>query len=315
MNPFKTKSGPGKSSDSDDEFYDVKESWEDNKHTSQPLFKKKSDLPPLTPFKSAIVSPKRGFPIPFRMSDKGILTQDVLKTARVKPNNFFGKTNDSCNDLPLFQSCVAKNDFEFFTDSSHTIGNLPVQPLNDTAVSPEPTPRKRLPPLSKVALKKALKDRLEFGGIALQQELRSGAQGIWVARFSVDGNYFAVGGEETVVRVWEIGNYSKQCKLEVNRSCGGAVQSEASAGVQRAHERRAGLVVEFAGKCGRSVGRVSAAERRTGLQGLPVESQVPRRPSQSLRNLQTSDSGCILARRNASPKFSPATTSRAGPST
>eukprot|EP00826_Nyctotherus_ovalis_P033070 TRINITY_DN2667_c0_g1_i24.p1 TRINITY_DN2667_c0_g1~~TRINITY_DN2667_c0_g1_i24.p1 ORF type:complete len:231 (+),score=47.72 TRINITY_DN2667_c0_g1_i24:141-833(+) len=230
MNPLKTKSGPGMNSGSDDEFYDVKESWEDSKHTSQLLFKKtlidikeKPDLPPLTPFKSAIVFSKRGFPIPFRMSDKGILTQNVLKTARVKASNFFGKTNDSFKDLPLFQSSTAKNDFEFFNDSPYTVGDLPVPPLNDAAASPEPTPRKRLPPLATVKTKKSLKDKVEFSGVTLQQELRSGAQGIWVARFSADGNYFAVGGEEKVVRVWEIGNYSKQCKLEINRSCRGAV--------------------------------------------------------------------------------------------
>eukprot|EP00826_Nyctotherus_ovalis_P023785 TRINITY_DN1829_c0_g2_i2.p1 TRINITY_DN1829_c0_g2~~TRINITY_DN1829_c0_g2_i2.p1 ORF type:complete len:257 (+),score=58.48 TRINITY_DN1829_c0_g2_i2:74-844(+) len=216
MRPLETKTTVGHKSDSEEEFYDAKEFWEDNKFESALHPQEKSDHKHSALFKSAIISSKRTFTVPFHMTDKEALNPNSFWNSKPKINE---NTSDSFSAKnPFLQqstsSPTSRPEFGIAKNLSHTVGKLPVQPLKKFFTDPsEVQTRNRVPPIAVIRTKKSMKDKLEFDGLCLQQELRSGAQAIWVARFSMDGSYFAVGGEEAIVRVWEIGDYTRQCTL------------------------------------------------------------------------------------------------------
>lgn len=207
---------------SDDEFYDAKESWEDNRFESTPLPK---DKPPLTigaSFKSATGTSRKPFPLPLRMADKEAFDFSVFWSSGLKKTQYSsGKTvaSDTLTGKDFLSSQktnspTSKGEFGLPKSSSYTIGELPIQPLHRHIENPQVIKsRNRVPPIAIIRTQKSMKDKLEFDNLCLQQELRSGAQAIWVARFSTDGCFFAVGGEEHIIRVWEVGDYSQQCNL------------------------------------------------------------------------------------------------------
>jgi WD40 repeat protein len=68
------------------------------------------------------------------------------------------------------------------------------------------TKGKTIIPNNKIKVFTRSKPTPEFNNLYLQQELESGNEAIWVARFSADGYFFAVGGEDCRLRVWEVVN-------------------------------------------------------------------------------------------------------------
>ena len=204
-------------SDNDnDEFYDAKESWEEDKFESNPLPetiglpKGKSifnsltapwDLNSSKPKPSEFWKNHRTISRTHYEPRKNLLKNDDLFSISKKPKLFSMKEiKDKSLDKELTKDDVA-------TPTSE----LPIESLKITQEEIVPQIKNRIDPLGVVRTQKSMKDRLEFDNITLQQELRAGAQAIWVARFSADGCYFAVGGEERIIRIWEIGDYSQQC--------------------------------------------------------------------------------------------------------
>jgi len=214
-------------SGSEEEFFDAKDSWEDNKFVPPPP-KEKPDHSFLTYSKSAVVPSKFAFASsfrPFQRLDKKPNANSFFNNKAGISQCPSGNTNDSFSiKNPLFpqnnSNSISKGEFCVSKPSSLTINELPVQSLKKSLFDPSNTQtKKRVPPIAIVRSKKSMKDKLEFDNMCLQQELRSGVQAIWVARFSTDGCYFAVGGEEMIVRVWEIDDYSRQCNVPSYTSC------------------------------------------------------------------------------------------------
>eukprot|EP00826_Nyctotherus_ovalis_P033067 TRINITY_DN2667_c0_g1_i20.p1 TRINITY_DN2667_c0_g1~~TRINITY_DN2667_c0_g1_i20.p1 ORF type:complete len:259 (+),score=79.17 TRINITY_DN2667_c0_g1_i20:109-777(+) len=211
-------------SNSEDEFFDARESWEpeESKTQSTALPKDKLKLAS-TSFKSSFIRTEKKLLVPRQGSSK-TLNEISLWNNKVKKNQNNSVSVETASVLVKDsfdpqKSQFARTEFDFpkANPLGYTTGELPIQPLSkqsDKMATVEI--RKRVPPIAAVKTQKSMKDVLEFNSLALQQELRSGAQAIWVARFSTDGNFFAVGGEEHIVRVWQLGDYSQQCRSDTN---------------------------------------------------------------------------------------------------
>jgi WD40 repeat protein len=207
-------------SNSEEEFFDAKDSWEDDKAKSN----LNDNLKPNISFISTLVTPDRGSLIQKQTINKALLSsssfwnnktrrEDIKDSYKKMEATSMLKMRDSF-ELQMNPLLKTEVDFSKVTHSSKIITQLPTLPLGQSLDKvPTIKCRTRVPPIAIIRTQKSLKDRLEFNNLTLQQELRSGVQAIWVARFSVDGNFFAVGGEERVVRVWQVGDYSQQCNL------------------------------------------------------------------------------------------------------
>jgi WD40 repeat protein len=60
-------------------------------------------------------------------------------------------------------------------------------------------------------IKKKNKKQLEFANLCLQQEIKVSNKSLWVSHFSVDGEFFATGGVDSKLRIWQVNDYSEQC--------------------------------------------------------------------------------------------------------
>ena len=74
-------------------------------------------------------------------------------------------------------------------------------------------PHTRVPPLAVIQTQKHMKDSFEYTPLCLQQEIRASTYSICAAQFSPDGSFFATAGEDRVVRVWEVNDFSVQCMM------------------------------------------------------------------------------------------------------
>jgi len=250
-------------SDSDSEFVDAKESWEETDQVTQTLnsLQLKSQIEPeeqkdipkivikpdITPLKGttitikspALIAPKSlpkpslsrtNLPCTTFYSDPPKTVQhspfkaEITKTRSFKTKNTSPFKSNIVSTNPTdkssaFLTPASMDLFEKDLDSNPkseppVMGVLPAKPVtlplkSDPIVTPKP--RARVPPIGVIKTQKSAKDLLEFDGLCIQQELRAGAQSIWVARFSPDGGFFATGGEDKILRIWEIGDFNQQC--------------------------------------------------------------------------------------------------------
>jgi len=204
-------------SNSEDEFFDAKDTWEEDKTKPNVTDNLKSN----TSFKFAIAPPDRS--IQKQIINKAPLLSSSFwnnsKTNREETIDSYKRevTNElklkDPFDIQMNLLSKIESNLPKVTHLDKIITELPAQPLKQSLEDTTTKCRTRVPPIAIIRTQKSLKDRLEFDNLKLQQELRSGVQAIWVARFSADGNFFAVGGEERIVRVWQVGDYSQQCNF------------------------------------------------------------------------------------------------------
>eukprot|EP01022_Parablepharisma_sp_SALTPOND_P028393 TRINITY_DN70898_c0_g1_i1.p2 TRINITY_DN70898_c0_g1~~TRINITY_DN70898_c0_g1_i1.p2 ORF type:complete len:279 (-),score=14.91 TRINITY_DN70898_c0_g1_i1:2364-3152(-) len=230
-------------SGSDDEFVDAKESWEELELESKLSLKEESKAKPKPTPKSAIAPSRAHLPLPRPVIAKGTLdppsfwsdpaksTISPQKPGISKGFSFRSKAvtpfvSKGASTIPSDRTIKESSRLPESLSESLTpvMGVLPLQPVQKppTPSSSTPKPRNRVPPIAVIKTQKYMKDALEFDNLCLQQELRAGAQSIWVARFSADGAFFGTGGEDHIVRVWEVGDYSQQCTFDCllpNCSC------------------------------------------------------------------------------------------------
>lgn len=71
----------------------------------------------------------------------------------------------------------------------------------------------RVPPISLIQAQKHMKDFFEYNPLFLQQEIRASDCAISVAQFSADGFFFATAGEDSVVRIWEVSDFTYHSRV------------------------------------------------------------------------------------------------------
>jgi len=109
-------------------------------------------------------------------------------------------------DIPL-RSVLLKSDMTTASNNRTTVVKFP---------KPSPTKSRfmikknysRVPPITTIQTQRNMKDFFEYNPLGLQQEIRASACAITVAQFSVDGFFFATAGEDTVIRIWEISDFT-----------------------------------------------------------------------------------------------------------
>ena len=212
----------------DGDFVDARESWHEPIPSNKEEEKTKCvNLPKPTTTPARSLAPCF-IPIPHQILAKGTLAppnywSDPPKIIQHSPYKQYaskGKqkavtpfVSKGASTIPSDHAAPASIDG--FPELSSVMGYLPPPPIQKPKVEAytTPKPRNRLPPIARITTQKSVKNTLEFNGICLQQELRGGTQSIWVARFSTDGAFFATSGEDHVVRIWEVGDYSQQCNF------------------------------------------------------------------------------------------------------
>lgn len=62
----------------------------------------------------------------------------------------------------------------------------------------------------KIDTKKEKKRTSEFDNLCLQQDMKVSDKSIWSSHFNPDGSFFATGGADHIVRVWEVNDFSEE---------------------------------------------------------------------------------------------------------
>ena len=178
------------SDSSDSEFVEAKESWEDLAQSfkvPKRMIPKEEQKIPLTqtsfmPGQNSVFSK--------------IATERKRSFLQLPTDNRIVKLNASLN------SEIAPK-----TYSQSVIVKFPK--VNPT--KPKSTAKKiysRVPPISVIHTQRHMKDFSEYNQLFLQQEIRASAYAICVAQFSEDGFFFATAGEDCVVRIWELSDFT-----------------------------------------------------------------------------------------------------------
>eukprot|EP00826_Nyctotherus_ovalis_P049430 TRINITY_DN597_c0_g4_i1.p2 TRINITY_DN597_c0_g4~~TRINITY_DN597_c0_g4_i1.p2 ORF type:complete len:197 (-),score=29.38 TRINITY_DN597_c0_g4_i1:888-1478(-) len=192
---------------SDEEFFDVKESWESPKESEKSVIEEMH--------KHSSGSSKSVVPIPKQVIDKVILRNynKPIQRRKISIDLALGRRRS-------FISC--KENGSERADISGVYATEVECPARLSVGKDKKCVRG-----SRVKVKGKSKSMLEFSNLFLQQELKSGDGAIWVARFSPDGYFFAAGGEDSHIKVWQVRDHSLQCTPPTHTSPRSPLQSKA----------------------------------------------------------------------------------------
>jgi len=175
------------SRDSDEQFFDVQESWQSPKISLSSKTRRNERIE----HKLA----KTTLPIPKQIEK--IILHNINKPVQIKEEN---------NELAV----TKRRSFISFKENTNERMETNDVCRTESDCAASYIKDKTITPNNKINVHTKSKPISEFNNLYLQQELASGNQAIWVARFSSDGYFFAAGGEDCCLRVWEVTNYLTQ---------------------------------------------------------------------------------------------------------
>lgn len=187
---------------SHDDFVDAKDSWEDFNPREEATKSK---------IQSIAKEPKMKIPllVPKHVIDK---LSFPLANTTIEEIKIFGSNCSSQTSTEL--STSFKKSTSLPNEESHVkfegeAKSCCVQ-KNPIEISMRKAKSRELSKV-KIEIKRTKKRATEFDNLCLQQEVQVGNGSIWASYFSSDGLFFATGGADHKLRIWEVNNSTQQC--------------------------------------------------------------------------------------------------------